>query len=165
MVIDMSRTDPLRKQLADFIDFGEAHAPADSAMAKLDYSKQGKRPDGLPHSPWELLEHLRITQHDILDFSINPKYEEMKWPDDYWPKSPAPPSANAWEKSVASFREDRDALRALAEDPKIDLLAKIPHGNGQTYLRELLLAQDHLSYHLGQLVLVRRLLGAWPPPK
>ena len=161
----MPTSDPLREQLAAFIDFGEAHVTADTAMAELDHALQGKRPEGIAHSPWELLEHIRITQHDILDFSINPGYEEMKWPDDYWPKSAAPPAAGSWKKSVASFRKDRDALRALAMDAKIDLFAKIPHGNGQTYLRELLLAQDHLSYHVAQLVIVRRLLGAWPPPK
>jgi hypothetical protein len=161
----MSATDPLRQQLALFIDFGEAHVTAEAAMANLDPALQGKRPHGLPHSPWELLEHIRLTQHDILDFCVNPKYEEMKWPDDYWPPSPAPPNTEAWNKRVASFRKDRDAFRKLATDSKIDLFAKIPHGEGQTYLRELLLAQDHLSYHTGQLVLVRQALGAWPPAK
>jgi uncharacterized damage-inducible protein DinB len=159
----MTPTNALREQLARFIDFGEAHVTAEAAMADLDPALQGKRPEGLPHSAWELLEHIRLTQHDILDFCVNPKYEEMKWPDDYWPPSPAPPNADAWKKRVASFRKDRDAFRKLAMDPKIDLFAKIPHGDGQTYLRELLLAQDHLSYHTGQLVLVRQALGAWPP--
>jgi hypothetical protein len=161
----MPKPDPLRKQLAQFIDFGDAHVTADDAMAELDYSLQGTRPDGIPHSPWELLEHLRITQHDILDFCFNSNYEEMKWPDDYWPKSAAPPHADSWKKSVAIFRKDRDAMRALAEDAEIDLFAKIPHGTGQTYLRELLLSQDHISYHVAQLVLVRRMLGSWPPSK
>lgn len=161
----MTPTEPLREQLARFIDFGEAHVTAEGAMADLDPSLQGKRPQGLPHSAWELLEHIRLTQHDILDFCINPKYEEMKWPEDYWPKSAAPPDAKAWDKSVAGFRADRDAFRKLATDSTVDLFAKIPHGEGQTYLRELLLAQDHLSYHTGQLVLVRQALGAWPPAK
>jgi hypothetical protein len=161
----MPNTESLRSQLAAFIDFGDAHATAESAMADLDLSLQGKRPPGLEHSPWELLEHLRITQHDILDFCHNAKYEELEWPDEYWPKSAAPPDAGAWKKSVASFNTDRDALRALAHDTGIDLFAKIPHGSGQTYLRELLLAQDHLSYHVGQLVLARQLLGAWPIAK
>jgi hypothetical protein len=161
----MTPTDSLRQQLASFIDFGEAHITAEAAMAGLDPALQGKRPQGLPHSPWELLEHLRITQHDILDFCVNPKYEEMQWPDDYWPKRPSPPDADAWNKSVTQLRADRDAFRKLATDSKIDLFAKIPHGDGQTYLRELLLAQDHLSYHIGQLVLVRQALGAWPPEK
>jgi hypothetical protein len=161
----MTTPEPLREQLARFIDSGEAHVTAEAAMADIDPALQGKRPPGLPHSPWELLEHIRITQHDILDFCVNPKYEEMKWPDDYWPKSPAPPAADSWSKSVAEFRRDRDAFRALASDPKIDLFAKIPHGEGQTYLREILLTQDHNSYHTGQLVLVRRALDAWHPAK
>ena len=154
--------DPLRQQLARFIDSGEAHVTSDAALAPLELFLQGKRAPGLPHSPWELLEHIRITQDDILEFCVNPKYEEMKWPDDYWPKTPAPPAPDSWEKSVTAFRKDREALRELATNPKIDLFAKIPHGDGQTYLRELLLAQDHLSYHTGQLVLVRQALGAWP---
>jgi hypothetical protein len=161
----MTTTDPLREQLARFIDFGEAHVTTDAALADLDTALQGKRPQGLPHSPWELLEHLRLTQHDILDFCVNPDYKEMKWPDDYWPRSAAPPAADSWKKSVASLRKDRDAFGKLANDSKIDLFAKIPHGDGQTYLRELLLAQDHLSYHTGQLVLVRQALGAWHPEK
>jgi uncharacterized damage-inducible protein DinB len=158
----MTADDPLRQQLARFIDFGDAHVTCDDALAELDLSLQGKRVHALPHSPWELLEHMRVTQHDILEFCVNPQYKEMKWPDDYWPKRAAPPDANSWKTSAASLRKDRDALRALATDSRIDLFANIPHGDGQTYLRELLLAQDHLSYHTGQLVLVRRALGAWP---
>src|SRR3569833_118103 len=158
----MTTEETLRQQLARFIDFGEAHIASDAALAPLDLSLQGKRVERLPHSPWELLEHIRITQHDIFDFCRNPEYADMKWPDDYWPKSPVPPSADSWEKSVSSFNKDREALRKLATNQKIDLLAKIPHGDGQTYMRELILAQDHLSYHLGQLVLVRQALGAWP---
>ena len=161
----MTKTDPLREQLSRFIDFGDAHATLDAAIADLDPKLQGTRPPGLPHSPWELLEHIRITQHDILDFSVNPKYEEKKWPDDYWPKTATPPDASAWKKSVTAIHRDRDALRALATNSDIDLFAKIPHGDGQTYLRELLLAQDHLSYHTGQLVFARQALGAWPPAK
>ena len=158
----MMTEDPLRQQLARFIDFGEAHVTSDAAFAELELSLQGKRAPGLPHSPWELLEHMRITQHDILDFCVNPKYEEMDWPRDYWPKAAAPPAPGSWTKSVAEFRKDREALRQLATDSRIDLYAKIPHGEGQTFLRELILAQDHLSYHTGQLVLVRQALGAWP---
>jgi uncharacterized damage-inducible protein DinB len=161
----MAEPDPLREQLARFVDSGEAHLTAEAALAHLDPELHGKRPHGLPHSAWELLEHIRITQHDILEFCVNPKYEEMTWPDDYWPASAAPPNANAWNESVASFRKDRDTIRDLATNSKIDLFAKIPHGTGQTYLRELLLVQDHLSHHAGQLILVRQALGAWPPAK
>ena len=161
----MPHADPLRDQLSKFVDFGDAHATADAAMADLAPELQGRRPHGLAHSPWELLEHLRVTQHDILDFCRNPNYQELKWPADYWPGSAAPPSPDSWTRSVAAFGSDRDALRALAMDHKTDLFATIPHGDGQTYLRELLLAQDHLAYHTGQLVLVRQLLGAWHPAK
>ncbi|MEP7066245.1 MAG: DinB family protein [Gemmatimonadota bacterium] len=161
----MTKPDLLREQLARFVDFGDAHVTIESALADLDPALRGKRPPGLPHSPWELLEHLRITQHDILDFCVNPKYEEMKWPDDYWPREAAPPTPSSWDESVASLMKDREALRALSSDPAIDLVAWIPHGKGQTYLRELLLVQDHHSYHTGQLVLVRQALGAWPPAK
>ena len=115
----------------------------------------------LPYSPWQLLEHMRIAQHDIFDFCRNPNYVEMKWPDDYWP-NPEPPGADAWEKSVAAFRRDREALKQFFADPSLDLLAAIPHGTGQTYLREALLIADHNAYHLGQLVAVRRVLGNWP---
>ena len=120
------------------------------------------RPAGLPYSPWELLEHLRITQRDILDFCRDPGYSERKWPDDYWPTPDEPPTPEAWERSVAGFREDRDALMKLAGDPAVDLFSRIPHGSGQTYLREILLVADHNAYHLGEIVAVRRLLGAWP---
>ncbi len=118
-------------------------------------------PERLPYSPWQLVEHLRITQHDILDFCRNPDYAELRWPDDYWPSVSAPPSEQAWEESIGGFHHDLGALRAIAADRTIDLLAEIPHGSGQTYLRELLLVADHNAYHMGQLVAVRRLLGDW----
>src|SRR5262249_30890943 len=114
------------------------------------------------YSAWQLLEHIRVTQHDILDFCRNPNYKEPHWPDDYWPKNPAPPSKQAWDESVAAYRRDCDALKALAVDTTVDLLGKVPVGHGQTYLRELLLVADHTAYHLGELVVLRRALGAWP---
>jgi hypothetical protein len=154
----------LREHLQRLLDWEDAHAGLDSAVAGLPAELRGKRPPGLPHSPWEILEHLRRTQQDILDFCLNPNYEERAWPDDYWPPSPAPPSAKAWEESIWQFRDDRSALQKLAADTKIELGAKIPHGSGQTYLRELLLVADHSSYHVGQLVLTRRALGAWEKP-
>ena len=152
----------LRDQIAEVLQWGEAHAQFEAAVSDLAPALQGKQPAGVPYSPWQLLEHLRITQHDILDFCVNPKYQEMSWPDDYWPKNPAPPATNAWQTSVEQFRRDRSALQQLASDPDIDLEARIPHGKGQTYLRELLLVADHTAYHLGELIVVRRLLGAWP---
>jgi len=151
----------LRAHLRKLLAWGDAHVDYDRAVAGLAPGPRGQRPGGLPYSPWELLEHLRITQHDILDFSRNPQYAELSWPEDYWPQSAAPPDAHAWDVSIAAFHADREALQALADDPEVDLFARIPHGQGQTYLRELLLVADHNAYHVGQLVLVRRLLGAW----
>jgi uncharacterized damage-inducible protein DinB len=158
----MTTPDPLRQQLDRYLDSSEAHASIDAVLAKLAPELRGKRPAGVEHSPWELLEHIRITQHDILDFCRNPKYEELEWPKDYWPKSAAPPNSGSWDASTKSYHDDLAALRALAADPSIDLFARIPHGDGQTYLRELLLVADHTSHHVGQLILVRQLLGAWP---
>ncbi|MFL5538864.1 MAG: DinB family protein [Longimicrobiaceae bacterium] len=151
----------LREHLRKLLAWGDAHAGFDRAVAGLAPELRGVRPDGLPYSPWELLEHLRITQEDILDFSRNPEYRELSWPEDYWPDSPAPPDDGAWDRSVAAYRADREALQAMATDLATDLFATIPHGQGQTYLREILLAADHAAYHVGQIVLVRRLLGAW----
>jgi uncharacterized damage-inducible protein DinB len=151
-----------REILDKLLAWEDAHAGFDAAVADVPFELQGKQPAGLPYSPWQLLEHLRITQHDILDFCINANYEEIPWPGDYWPKAAAPPDASAWNESVARFLQDRKALQALAADPLKDLTAKIPHGSGQTYLRELVLVADHTSYHVGQLILVRRLLGNWP---
>ena len=158
----MATVDPLREQLARVLAWEDAHAGFDAAVAELPAALRGTRPAGLPYSPWRLVEHLRITQADILDFCRNPDYHERNWPDDYWPTGDAPPTAAAWDESVRAFARDREALQALARDPAIDLHAPIPHGEGQTYLRELLLAADHAAYHVGELVVVRRLLGSWP---
>lgn len=151
--------DSLRTHLAKLLDWKEAHVGFDAAVEGLPADIRGRRPEGLPHSPWELLEHLRITQRDILDFCVNPAYEEMHWPDDYWPSS-SQPTAEQWDKSIKDFRADREAMKRLAAEA--DLFAKISHGTGQTYLREILLVADHTTYHVGQLVAVRQLLGAWP---
>lgn len=151
----------MRAQLAKALDWGEAHADFDKAVRDFPPELRGRKVDGLPYTAWQLLEHLRITQHDILDFSTNPKYVEIAWPDDYWPKEAAPPDAAAWDKSVAAFRRDRAKMKKLAEDPKVNLTKKIPHGTGQTYGREVLLVLDHNAYHVAEIVLLRRLLGAW----
>jgi hypothetical protein len=151
----------LREHLGRFLDWADGHATYDAAVAGIPAEFRGTAPPGLPYSPWQLVEQLRITQHDILDFCRNPKYEEMNWPDDYWPPDSAAPSLAAWDDSIRRFREDRNGLKALAADPQIDLAAKIPHGSGQTYLRELLLVGDHSAYHIGELIVVRRLLGIW----
>lgn len=151
----------LRTQLARLLDWEDAHVGFDTAVADIPAGSRGTQPSGLPYSPWQLLEHLRITQHDILDFCVNPEYQELKWPEDYWPRDAAPASAAAWDESIENFRKDREALQQLARDPRVDLGAKIPHGTGQTILRELLLVADHNAHHLGELVVVRRLLGVW----
>jgi hypothetical protein len=151
----------LRRHLIDLLTGSNAHADFEAAIRDLPADLRGKTPKGAEHSPWELVEHLRIAQEDILDFSRNPKYKERPWPGGYWPKSAAPPDDKAWEKSVRAFRKDLKTFCALVSDPKTYIYAKIPHGNGQTLLREALLIADHNAYHVGQLILVRRLLGAW----
>jgi uncharacterized damage-inducible protein DinB len=154
--------DPLREQLARALSWEDAHASFESATKGLAESLRGKVPPGMAWSCWQLVEHLRLTQWDILDFCLNPDYKEVKWPDDYWPGSSAPKGDSEWERSLAEFTRDRNRLIQLATDPAIDLFARIPHGTGQTILRELILVIDHNAYHIGQLIAVRRLLGAWP---
>jgi uncharacterized damage-inducible protein DinB len=151
----------VREHLSSLLDWGEAHAPFETIIKDIPPKLRGAVPDGLPYSPWQLLEHLRLSQQDILEFCRNSGYTEKRWPDDYWPVTTGPADARSWDESVRQFREDRSALKQLASDPSVDLLAKIPHGTGQTYLRQILLVADHNAYHLGQLVAVRRLLGDW----
>lgn len=146
--------------LARLLNWEDAHVGFEKAVADVPPALRGVVPEGLPYSVWQLVEHLRIAQSDILDFCVNPKYEEKKWPDDYWP-SPAPPTSAAWDEAIAGYRRDREGLQQLAGDPTVDLFARIPHGTGQTYLRELLLVADHNAYHIGQIVIVRRRLGVW----
>jgi len=152
----------LRDYLRRFLSWHEAHADWKSALKGLPVKDRGKRPKGAPHSVWELVEHMRIATHDILEFSRDPKYVSPEWPGGYWPAKPEPPSSAAWEKSVKALQHDLEEMGKLVTDPKTDLLAPIPHGSGQTILREALLIADHNAYHLGQVVLVRRLLGCWP---
>ena len=151
----------LRDHLVKLLAWQDAHVGFDKAVEGIPVPLRGKRPSKVPYSAWQLVEHLRITQHDILDFCRNPNYRELEWPNDYWPTSAAPPSTRAWTASIDQFREDREALQQLARDPEIDLFTRIPHGSGQTYLRELVLVADHTAYHVGELVLLRRLLGIW----
>jgi uncharacterized damage-inducible protein DinB len=153
----------VRDLLSRLLSWEDAHVGFDAAVAGIAPDLQAKQPAGLPYSPWQLLEHLRRTQYDILDFCRNAHYRELNWPADYWPASAAPPSAAAWDESIEAFRRDRRALQELAADASLDLTATIPHGSGQTYLREIVLAADHAAYHVGQLVAVRRLLGIWKP--
>ena len=158
----MAPADVLRATIAKLLDWQDAHAGLEQVVAGLSPDLRGRTPNGLPYSPWQLLEHIRLTQHDILEFCRNPSYQELDWPDDYWPKSASPPSAKAWDTSVIALQQDREALKQLALNPAIDLLGRVPAGDDQTYLRELLLVADHTAYHLGELVVVRRALGAWP---
>jgi len=151
----------LRAHLVKLLEGGEAHADLPHAFSELPEAQRGVKPAGAPHSAWQLLEHLRIAQWDILEFSRNPKHVSPQFPEGYWPVSDAPPSAEAWDKSVATVQRDLAAMKKLIGNPKTDLFAPIAHGDGQTILREALVLADHNAYHLGQAVLLRRLLGAW----
>jgi len=151
----------LRQHLLELLRGGSAHANFRDSVADWPENLRGKRASGFPHTAWQLLEHLRIAQDDILDFTRNSKYEELNFPDDYWPKHDAPPTTAAWDESVTSFQRDLKQFEDLVSDPKTDLFAKIPWGSGQTILREAFLIADHNAYHLGQLVALRRALGAW----
>jgi uncharacterized damage-inducible protein DinB len=148
--------------VASSLDWDQAHAPLDAALKGLAKEDRGKRPKDYPHSVWELVEHIRIAQSDLLDFLTKSDYvHDLKWPDDYWPPTPEPPSDSAWRASLAKLRSDREALANFTTRTRIDLTKKIPHGSGQTYLRTILVAVDHTSYHVGQIVAVRRLIGSW----
>lgn len=151
----------LRKHVVELLRGGNAHADFEQAVGGLPVKLRGARVPNLPFTPWKLLEHLRIAQRDILEFSRNPTHVSPKWPDGYWPAEDAPANSAAWDASVAAFRDDLEELQALVKNPATNLFAPIPHGTGQTVLREALLAADHNAYHLGEFVVLRRLLGAW----
>ncbi|HEY7095441.1 MAG TPA: DinB family protein [Terriglobales bacterium] len=152
----------LRQHLLELLNGGSAHTRFEDAVPDTPANVRGKKPAGLPHSPWMLLEHLRIAQWDILEFSRNAKYKSPPWPEGYWPKSEAPPSLKAWDESVEQFRRDLKAMEDLVNNPKTDLFTKIPWGDKQTILREALLLADHNAYHVAQIVDARRALGVWP---
>jgi hypothetical protein len=161
----ISRTNPdhdLRKQLANLLKGGQAHVHFSDAAEGFPLRKRGVLVKGLPHTAWQLLEHARIAQRDILEFSRNPDHVSPDFPEGYWPKTPIPPNPAAWDNSVRDFHYDLLQMIALVENPKTDLHAPIPHGHGQNILREALVLADHNSYHLGQLVDLRRALGIWP---
>lgn len=157
----MEENAALREHVLELLKGGHAHATFDQTIKGIPPELRGKKPKGAEHSAWQLLEHLRIAQSDILEFSRDAKHKSPDWPGGYWPTKPAPPDEKAWDKSVRAFRRDLNALCALVANESTDLFAPIPHGTGQTVLREALLAADHNAYHLGQLLLLRRLLGAW----
>jgi hypothetical protein len=152
----------LRDHLVRVLDWEDAHVSYDKAVDGLPADSRGDRADGFEHSPWQLIEHVRIAQEDILDFCVNRAYEHtMTWPDDYWPKDPSPPGERAWIDSIASYVRSREALKRLAREVE-DLTATVPTGKGnQTYMRAILLTSDHTAYHVGQLVAVRKALGIW----
>jgi len=151
-----------RSIVASSLDWEQAHASFDAAVKGLPAGLRGRRPKNYPHSAWELLEHIRLAQQDLLAFMTDPKYTAPQWPADYWPPTPAPPTAAAWNRSVAAVRRDCRRLRQFTTRSKRDLTRRIPWGTGQTYLRTILVAMDHTSYHVGQLIAVRILLEAWP---
>ena len=152
----------LREHLLYLLSGGGAHAKFDDIVKDMPEHLRGVKPPGLPHTAWTLLEHLRIAQWDILEFSRNAKHKSPKWPQGYWPRMEAPAGPKAWDKSIQQFQEDLKAMQDLVASAETDLFARIPWGDGQTILREALLVADHHAYHLGQLVDLRRLLQAWP---
>ena len=151
----------VRNHLVKLLDWQDAHVGFEAVVRIWPPRLRGKKARGIPYTAWQLIEHMRIAQWDILEFSRDAKHVSPNWPDGYWPRSAAPPSRGAWEKSIRDFRRDRKAMQKLVADPKTDLFAPIPHGDGQTIFREAVLIADHNAYHLGQLVLLRRMLGAW----
>jgi len=153
--------DPVREQIIKLLQGGQAHLTLDDVLKSFPPRLRGLKPAGAPHSAWQLLEHLRIAQWDILEFSRNAKHVSPKWPEGYWPSSDRPPTDAAWKKCISAIKRDCRAMQKLVEYPRTDLYSKIPHGTGQNILREALLIADHNAYHIGQLLLVRQLLGAW----
>jgi hypothetical protein len=160
-VTTMNNDQTLRDHLNYLLDGKGAHASFDDTVKDFPVALRGKRPDGSPHSPWELLEHLRIAQWDILEYTRKPGHVSPEFPAGYWPPSPEPPSAAAWDESVAAFRDDLAGLQALVADNSKDVLAPLEHAPKATITGQVLLTADHNAYHLGQLLFVRRLLGAW----
>lgn len=157
----MENEKALREHIVKLLTKQEAHADFDAAVKDWPEKLRGEKPKGADHSAWQLLEHLRIAQWDLLEYAVNPKHESPEFPAGYWPKEAAAPSAKAWDESVESFRHDRKRLAELVMAEKTDLLAKIPYAGGQTLLRQVLVTADHNAYHIGQLVLLRKMLGAW----
>ncbi len=161
----MNQIGTLRQHLVDLLKQSTAHIDFAAAVADLPEKLRGKKPRGVPHSPWRIVEHMRIAQWDILEFSRDPRHVSPEFPGGYWPESDAPPTPAAWDETIAAFQADLQAMCDLVADPATDLFSPIAHGEGQTILREALLLADHNAYHLGQLIVVRRALGDWPADK
>ncbi|WP_233992548.1 DinB family protein [Salinibacter altiplanensis] len=153
----------LRSHLTDLLTARQAHCTFADAVAHMPTERRGERPDALPYSAWELVEHIRRAQRDILDYCRTPDYEAGDWPHDYWPEAPVPSPLTAWDTSVAQVHEDQEALCDLIADETTDLYDTVPSSDEHTYLREVMLVADHTAYHVGQIVTVRRELGLWPP--
>jgi len=156
-----AKLDPLRKELILQLNGGNAHAPLKKVVDNFPAQHQGVVLDGAPYSAWQLLEHIRLAQADMLEFCGGKDYREKKWPEDYWPKSPEPPNARAWNSSVRQIKADREQFVKLLSNPKADLFAPFPWGNGQTLFHEACLILDHNAYHFGEIVMIRRLLRNW----
>ncbi|HYM82485.1 MAG TPA: DinB family protein [Candidatus Limnocylindria bacterium] len=158
----MSQDQKLRDHVSSLLAGRGAHEDFDAVIEDFPKALRGAKVPGVPYTPWRLLEHLRITQSDLLEYSRDPKHKSPEFPAGYWPDTDAPPSPDGWERSARAFRTDLEAMRRLVADPGRDLLAPLPHAPKHTLLREALILADHNAYHLGQLVVLRRLLGAWP---
>ncbi len=158
----MSQDAALRQQLVRLLDWGDAHMTLDEAVADFPSEYMNVRPPNVPYTPWHLLEHIRIAQWDILDFCRNPNYQEMEWPKEYWPARDEKADQAKWDETLRQFQSDQEELKRLATDPSVDLYARIPHGQGQTILREILLVADHNAYHIGEFAILRQIMGSWP---
>lgn len=159
----MDRDAALRQHVLNLLTVRQAHCTFEDAVAQMPQTRRGERPESLPYSVWELVEHIRRAQRDILVYCEDPDYEHPDWPADFWPENASPPSGEAWKKSLSQIEEDREALCALARDEDLNLYDTVPSSDEHTFLRELLLVADHNAYHVGQIVTVRRQLGLWPP--
>ena len=159
--MNLSDTQAFRQQLLGYFQVGHAHASFDKAVGGLAPDLRGHKPAGQPHTPWRLLEHMRISQWDILNFVRDPNHKSPEWPQGYWPGDDAPPTSRAWDDAIAAFHTDHSAFEQILADPANNLVSPIAHGTGQTLMREAMVLMDHTSYHVAQLILVRRLLGAW----
>ena len=157
---ETSQTNALIKELIFLLKTGNAHVSFNEAIKSISFEDLGKKPDNLPYSIWQITEHIRITQKDILDFSANINYKELKWPDDYWTENASPESQHAWEKSIKTINNDLDEFIELLKSSD-DIFKPLDHGTGQTLLREAMLIADHTSYHTGEIIVLRRLLGNW----
>ncbi len=161
----MDADQALREHLLALLRGGQAHMTFDQAVADFPLDHINRRPPHVPYTPWHLLEHLRRTQRDILDFIRDPQYREPSWPDEYWPPRAQDADTEAWASTIRAFQEDLQALEALVRDPATDLYATVPHGQGQTILREILVVADHNAYHIGEFAILRQVMQTWPAPR